>query len=171
VYFNDSTLAGAGIHVASQLVSDHHVMLRKTPQDASEGRAAMSHTENVVSPHQEIASTAYEESRTGMGTIEGWLSRASDSSIDLRACVPFERIIAKTRGSVYELVVLAGRIGEVLVRGGRFFPEFSGAILRGSTAGGSSLKRRSLGVGLRMEFLVGDRVVVTSPVSELSHGE
>jgi hypothetical protein len=132
----------------------------------------MSHTENVVSPHQEIASPAYEESRTGMGTtIEGWLSRASDSSIDLRACVPFERIIAKTRGSVYELVVVAGRIGEVLVRGGRFFPEFRGAFLRGSTAGGSSLKLRSLGVGLRMEFLVGDRVVLTSPVSELSHGE
>jgi hypothetical protein len=148
---------------------NEHLMPQKTPQDASEGRAVMSQTENVVSPHEEHASIAYESSGTGMSTvIDGWLSRVFDDSIDLRACVPFERINARTSGSLYELIVLAGRSGEVLVRGGRFFPEFREAILCGSTAGGSLLKRRSLGVGLRMEFLVGNRIVVTSPVSELS---
>jgi hypothetical protein len=132
----------------------------------------MSQTENVVSPHEEDAPIAYGSSGTGMGTmIDGGLNQTSDGSIDLRECVPFERIHARTRRSVYEVVVLAGRAGEVLVRGGRFFPEFSKAILRGSTAGGSSLKLRGLGVGLCMEFLVGDRVVLTSPVSQLSHAE
>src|SRR5262245_16222474 len=115
----------------------------------------MRQTENAVSQQQEHQSTAYEGSETMMGTtIESWLRRASADAIDLGACQPSERIIVKTRGSIYELIVVAGRAGEVLVRGGRFFPEFREAILSGSTGGGSCLKLRSLGVGLCMEFLV-----------------
>jgi hypothetical protein len=132
----------------------------------------MMQTENVVvSPLDRDASVisgAWSEPAT---TIDGWVRRADDDAINLGGCEPFQRIKVKTRRSVYELIVLAGRAGEVLVRGGRFFPEFREAILTGSTAGGSALKPRSLGVGLCMEFIVGDRVVVTSPVSELSQGE
>ena len=128
----------------------------------------MKPVENVVSRQDEQPFTEHEGSESVGTTIDGWLSRASDGSFDLGGCEPFQRINVKTRGSLYELIVLAGRAGKVLVRGGRFFPEFREAILSGSTAGGSALKRRSLGVGLCMEFLVGDRFVMTSPVLSFS---
>ena len=101
-------------------------------------------------------------------TVDGWLNRETESAIQLDSCTPFEPIVAKTHGSVYELVVLSGRTGEVMVRGGRFFPEFRPAILTGSTAGGKAVKMRCLEVGLRMEFQTNERFVITSPVEELS---
>jgi hypothetical protein len=101
-------------------------------------------------------------------TVDGWLKRETESAIQLDSCTPFEPIVAKTHGSVYELVVLSGRTGEVMVRGGRFFPEFRPAILIGSTPGGTALKMRSLEVGLRMEFQTDKRFVMTSAVETLS---
>ena len=101
-------------------------------------------------------------------TIDGWLTRETRSAILLDSCTPFERIVVRTRGSVYELIVLSGRTGEVMVRGGRFFPEFRPAILTGSTAGGTALKMRSLEVGLGMEFQTDEKFVMTSAVEELS---
>jgi hypothetical protein len=131
----------------------------------------MMQTKNVVSPPEQHAAATAGIWRELATTIHGWLGRASDGAIDLGGCEPLERITVKTRRSVYELIVLAGRAGEVLVRGGRFFPEFREAILSGSTVGGNALKPRSLGVGLCMEFIVGDRLVMTSPVLEMSQGE
>lgn len=93
---------------------------------------------------------------------------SADTTIHLDACAPFERIAVNTRSSSYELVVLSGRDGEVLVRGGRFFPEFRRAILFGSTAGGSALKLRTIEVGLRMELHVDKTAYVTTPVQTLS---
>ena len=100
--------------------------------------------------------------------VDEWLTSETEPAIQLDSCTPFEPIVAKTHGSVYELVVLSGRTGEVMVRGGRFFPEFRPAILIGSTAGGTALKMRSLEVGLRMEFQTDKTFVITSAVEELS---
>ena len=97
-----------------------------------------------------------------------WPSERSGAAIQVDFCAPFERIAVNTRSSLYEVIVLSGRDGEVLVRGGRFFPEFRRAILTGSTAGGSALKLRSIAVGLRMELRVDETAYVTSPVQTVS---
>jgi hypothetical protein len=73
-----------------------------------------------------------------------------------------------TQNNTYEIIITSATTGEVLVRGGQFFPEFTAVRLAGSTLGGSFLKLRSVHVGFRIEFGVGQGVVVTSPVRTIS---
>lgn len=89
---------------------------------------------------------------------------SSDGAIRLEACRGLEWILMKTRNSVYELVVLAGDVGEVMIRGGRFFPEFQRAIVVGSIFGGSGVKVRTICVGLHLELCVDGKRLVTSRV-------
>jgi hypothetical protein len=96
----------------------------------------------------------------------------------------------QTRNSLYEITVLDGRTGDVLVRGGEFFPVRTPVRLEGSTCGGSILKTRGIYVGLRMEIVpqpvelvsrldcdpttgekeerLGNRVITTSPVQSIA---
>jgi hypothetical protein len=92
----------------------------------------------------------------------------SNDAIQLDSCPQFERIRVKTRSSVYDVIVLCGGVGDVLVRGGRFFPEFRRVRLAGSTAGGTALKLRSISVGFRMELHFNGESVVTSRVQTVS---
>jgi hypothetical protein len=62
-------------------------------------------------------------------------------------------LAVRTTNSLYEITVLNGHTGEVLVRGGEFFPVRTPVRLEGSTCGGSILKRRGIYVGLRMEII------------------
>ena len=89
-------------------------------------------------------------------------------SIRINALTEQESIVVTTRGSVYELTVLRGNCGEVLVRGGRQFPEFRQACLLGSIADDGLVGRGTIGVGLRMKILSGDAFVLTSPVRMFS---
>ena len=89
-------------------------------------------------------------------------------SIHLDSCEELETIVVKTGSSVYELVVLRGDCGDVLLRGGRHFEEFRRVLFLGSTAGGGSLVPRTIDVGLRMKFIVADGFFITSAVESLS---
>ena len=92
----------------------------------------------------------------------------SAMAIDLASCSERETLVATTGASVYELIVLRADVGEVLVRGGRHFTEFHQVLFLGSTAAGTSLRARTIDVGLRMKFICGDRLVTTSAVQRLS---
>lgn len=89
-------------------------------------------------------------------------------SIDLGSLTPRETIVVHTRASVYELIVLGGDAGDVLVRGGTRFSEFRRVLFLGSRADGGPLHRRTIDIGLRMRFFCGDRLVTTSAVESLS---
>ena len=89
-------------------------------------------------------------------------------SIRIDTLTEQESIVVTTRGSVYELTVLRGDRGEVLVRGGSQFPEFRQACLLGSIADDGLFGPRTIGVGLRMKFVSGDVSVLTSPVRSFS---
>ena len=84
--------------------------------------------------------------------------------IDLGSCAVRETIVVNTRASVYELIVLRGDDGDVLVRGGSHFTEFRHVLFIGSTADGGSLHPRTIDIGLRMQFMCGDRLITTSAV-------
>jgi hypothetical protein len=88
-------------------------------------------------------------------------------SIHIDSCAVWETIVVNTRSSVYELIVLRGD-GDVLVRGGRHFTKFQRVLFLGSTADGSSLKPRTIDIGLRMYFKCDARLIITSPVQSLS---
>ena len=91
----------------------------------------------------------------------------SDAAIQLDSCAPFERIAVKTHASEYEVTVLSAQTGEVLIRGGRFFPELRRVVLVGSRVGrGRTLN--TIDVGLRMELCDDMVLYTTSPVEAVS---
>jgi hypothetical protein len=70
--------------------------------------------------------------------------------------------------SNYEVVVLPGSCGDVLVRGGHYFPTFQHAALAGSTFGGTAIRLRTIEVGCRLELRVGGTPIVTSTIEAVS---
>jgi hypothetical protein len=93
---------------------------------------------------------------------------SSCHAIRLDSCVPFEHIAVRTRRTDYEVVVLAGSNGDVLVRGGRFFEEFRRARLAGSTFGGTAIRVNMIEVGCALELQVNGTRIVTSPIEAVS---
>jgi hypothetical protein len=88
--------------------------------------------------------------------------------LHLDSCALFERITVRTQTSVYELIVLSGAIGEVLIRGGRFFPRFSRAIVIGAAKGGGAVALRTIVSGLSMEFRGDHTLYATTRVEAIS---
>ena len=89
-------------------------------------------------------------------------------SIELGSCTTWDTIVVKTRASLYELIVLRGDAGNVLVRGGSHFTEFRRVLFVGSIADDGSLHPRTIDIGLHMQFSCGNRLVITSGVQSLS---
>jgi hypothetical protein len=77
-------------------------------------------------------------------------------------------VTIQTRHSTYELIVRDGPRHDVLLRGGRLFPEWTDARLNGSTAGGSAIRSGWIGIGLRLEIVVDGQPFTTSPVQSIS---
>ena len=79
-----------------------------------------------------------------------------------------QRLVVRTYQHAYEMFVRCGPTGEVLVRGGRFFQEFTEAKLVGSSLGGGFLKQLGIYVGLRIELNVNGETVLTAPIFSIS---
>ena len=89
-------------------------------------------------------------------------------AIYVDSCAVQETIVITTRSSVYELVVLRGGRGDVLVRGGGHFTEVTPVLFLGSIADDGSVEPHTIGIGLRMKFACVNRFVITSPVQSVS---
>ena len=96
-----------------------------------------------------------------------WPAEPIWDAIHLDSCLPFEHIAVRTRRTDYEVVVLPGSSGEVLVRGGTFFKEFQRARLAGATFGGSAIRVNTIEVGCPLELHVDGTRIVTSPVESV----
>ncbi len=87
--------------------------------------------------------------RTLDGVVAG-VSRADGIGlIDVDA---FTTLVVRTDNSVYRITILTPHLREVVVQGGKFFPERTRACLSGSNFGGSCLKIGWVGLSLHMEF-------------------
>jgi hypothetical protein len=89
-------------------------------------------------------------------------------SIDLGSCAVQDTIVVNTRSSVYELIVLRGEEGDLLMRGGTLFPDFCRVLFLGSTAEGGPLQLRTIAIGKRMQVMCGNRLITTTAVQALS---
>ncbi len=89
------------------------------------------------------------------------------TAVSIERLAALDQLRVQTRYSVYEIIVSEPRGGDVFVRGGKFFPEYTAARVAGSTNGGSCIKLRSLEVGLRLEFSLGRQFVLTSAVQSI----
>jgi len=102
------------------------------------------------------------------GMLSSWSARDWSDGIHVADVSPLERLNVRTANSVYELIVLSPVTGNILVRGGAFFPVFMPARLAGSSLGGSFLKLRSVHVGFRLELSTDRGFIITSPVRSVA---
>jgi len=99
--------------------------------------------------------------------LDNWSRQEWDNGVQIEQMEELESLAVQTQNSLYEIVILSGHSGEVLVRGGQFFPTLTAAHFAGSTLGGSFLKIRGIYVGLRMEINVDRQRFVTTPVESI----
>jgi len=100
--------------------------------------------------------------------LDTWSSHNWTEGVQLEAMADMERLTVQTENSTYEITVICGRTGDILVRGGRFFPEFTAARLAGSSLGGSFLKLRGIYAGFNLEIHFDKRLIITSRVRQVS---
>ena len=97
-------------------------------------------------------------------SLDAWANHGWTEGVQIDQMVELENLIVKTYGTTYEITVLCGRTGEILVRGGSLFPERTVAQLSGASLGSSFLKIRGIYMGFCIEFHVDDTRIITSPV-------
>ena len=100
--------------------------------------------------------------------LDAWSQDAWNNGIQIERMEDMQKIAVQTVNSLYEIVIIAGHEGDVLVRGGKFFPELTSANLAGATMGGSFCKMRGIYVGFRMEFTSDGKRIITSPVETIA---
>ena len=100
-------------------------------------------------------------------SLDAWVARDWSQAVNVGSLEEFQQIRVCTQNTLYELIVI-NHCGDVRVRGGRYFPDWTAARFSGSTAGGSFLKCLAIALGLQMEFELDRRRIVTSPVRTIA---
>jgi hypothetical protein len=86
----------------------------------------------------------------------------------LDQCSELDLVMVKTRNSVYEVIVQSAATGDVLIRGGRHFPQFTQARIVGSTCGRSAVRLHCISLGMTLELETEDTGWLTSPICSVS---
>ena len=100
--------------------------------------------------------------------LDTWSSHDWSEGVQLETIADMETLTVRTENSCYEITVICGRTGDILIRGGRFFPEFTAARLAGSSLGGSFLKLRGIYAGFSLEVHFDKRLIITSRVRKIA---
>lgn len=104
---------------------------------------------------------------SGAALLNNWCEDPWTNGVQVDQMEDMEKLAVRTCNSQYEITIIEGSAGEVLVRGGRFFPELTRARLAGATMGGSFCKMRGIYVGFRMEINAYGQRFVTTPVESI----
>jgi len=96
--------------------------------------------------------------------LDTWASHAWTDGVQLETLQDMEKLEVGTENSVYEVTVISGRSGDILIRGGKYFPEYTPARLAGSSLRGSFLKLRGIYIGFNLEIHFEQKMIVTSRV-------
>jgi hypothetical protein len=99
--------------------------------------------------------------------LDTWVNHAWSEGLQLSSLPDFTKLVVETRNSVYEITVIDGKEREIVIRGGKFFPEGTAARLCGSSMRSSFLKLGGIYAGFSMEILWEGQTVVTSPVQSI----
>jgi hypothetical protein len=107
------------------------------------------------------------ESIPAAALLDTWSEDPWSNGVQVDRLEDMEKLVIRTRNSLYEIVIIDGSSGEILVRGGQFFPELTPARLAGATLGGSFCKLRGIYAGFRMELYANGQRTVTTPVESI----
>src|SRR5258708_23933312 len=99
--------------------------------------------------------------------LENWSKDPWTNGVQVDRMEDMEKLVIQTRNSLYEIIIIDGRSGEILVRGGQFFPELTPARLAGATLGGSFCKMRGIYTRFPMEINATRQPTVTTPVESI----
>jgi hypothetical protein len=102
-------------------------------------------------------------------SLDAWAGRNWNDGLELLRLSELDELSVRTRNSVYRIVAIVPVRGEVMVQGGRFFPELTRARLSGCSLGGAFLKQGGIYVGFRMEIQRGPEKNVTNATIVTSH--
>ena len=98
-------------------------------------------------------------------TLDGFAEEAlANDGVDVAELDSLTLLQVQTQNTLYQVTLLDPLTSQVLIRGGSFFVVPTIATLSGSSFGGSFLKSRWVGIGMRMEICGDGRNIVTSPV-------
>ena len=100
--------------------------------------------------------------------LDTWSASPWSDGLQLGNLRALETLEVTTKNTVYEITLTDPRSGEVLVRGGRFFPVYTRVLLAGASLSGSFLKLLGIYVGFSMEFHTDDGPIVTTRVREIA---
>ena len=100
-------------------------------------------------------------------SLDSWLARDWSQSVSVTALDEFQQIHVCTQNTLYELIIV-NACGDIRLRGGRYFPDWTAARLAGCTGGGSFLKRLTIALGMQMEIESEGRRIITSPVRTIA---
>ena len=106
------------------------------------------------------------ECPTGV-SLDTWASLKWTDGLQVDRLRELDELSVRTRNNVYRIVAIVPQSGEVMVQGGRFFPELTRARLAGCSLGGALLKQGGLYLGFRMEIQRGLETIVTSDVRSI----
>jgi hypothetical protein len=113
---------------------------------------------------------ASERLRSASSSLDAWTAHDWRSGLQLEDAKALDAFVVRTANSTYEITVVSPLTGEVLVRGGAFFPVVTRARLAGASLGGSFLKRHGIYVGFRLEFVSDKTPIITTPVQTIARG-
>jgi len=99
--------------------------------------------------------------------LDSWSDDPWSNGVQIDGLQEMEKLFVETANSTYEITVIDGPSGEIMVRGGRYFPELTSARLTGATLGGSFCKMRGIYTGFRMEINANGQRTVTTPVKSI----
>jgi hypothetical protein len=100
--------------------------------------------------------------------LETWSGHHWRDGIQLETLHDLTKLSVQTENNSYEITVISAFSGEILVRGGKFFPEYTPARLAGSSLGGSFLKVRGIYAGFNLELFSDGRTIITSRVRTIA---
>jgi hypothetical protein len=97
--------------------------------------------------------------------LDRWCETSWENGLQVDHMRDMQSVKVHTVNSVYELRIISADECQVLLRGGKHFPELTPVRFSGSTFGGSFIKTRGIYLGFCMEFSLGGlRIFTTSPV-------
>ena len=104
-------------------------------------------------------------------SLEEWCAYRWKNGVQVPELPPLERLLVRTHNNLYEIIIVDPVRAEVMVRGGRYFPEFTRAVVCGSSVGSGFLKLHGIYPGFCLELHSQQLPVVTSPVREITRTE
>jgi hypothetical protein len=103
--------------------------------------------------------------------LETWIERTWTDGLQVDGQRDLDMVVVRTLNTVYEITIVTAQTGEAIVRGGRFFPEPTRAVILGSSLGGAFLKLRGIYCGVALEIYATGTRIITSPVQSVAFVE